>query len=113
MKYQKGKARYLRKSQTFAEKIFWKLLKNRKFDNLKFRRQHPIDNYIVDFYCKEKSLIIEIDGPLNEDEEKKTKDMICQKYLESKHYRILRFKDTDITKDIDNIQTKILNFLDN
>jgi very-short-patch-repair endonuclease len=63
MKYQKRKAQYLRRNPTYAEGLLWKLLRNRKLDSLKFRRQHPIDNYIVDFYCKEKSLIIEIDGP--------------------------------------------------
>ena len=113
MKYQKRKAQYLRRNQTFAEGLLWKLLSSRKLDSLKFRRQHPIDNYIVEFYCKEKRLIIEIDGPLHEDVEKKMKDNLRQKYLESKGYKIIRFKDTEITGDIDNILTRILNFPDN
>jgi uroporphyrinogen-III synthase len=113
MKYQKNKAQYLRKNQTYAERLLWKILKSRKFENLKFRRQHPIDNYIVDFYCKEKGLIIEIDGPFHEDDEKKMKDKIRQRYLESKGYRILRFKDSEITRSVDNVLTKILSFLEN
>src|SRR5690606_1794412 len=55
-------ARELRKKQTKAEEIFWQLVRNRKFNNLKFRRQHQIGNYIADFYCVELRLVIEFDG---------------------------------------------------
>jgi very-short-patch-repair endonuclease len=113
MKYQKNKARYLRRNQTYAEGLLWKLLKSRKFDNLKFRRQHPIDNYVVDFYCKEKNVIIEIDGPLHEDEEKKIRDSIRQKYIESKGYNILRFKEKEISGNTDNFLLRLMDYLKN
>jgi len=57
-------ARMLRKKSTKAEKILWNELRNRKFNNLKFRRQHPIGKYIVDFYCNEEKVIIEVDGQI-------------------------------------------------
>ena len=113
MKYQKNRAIYLRRNQTFAEGILWKFLKTRKFNNLKFRRQHPIDNYIVDFYCKEKNLIIEIDGPLHEDDDKIVKDSIRQKYLESKGYKIIRFKEKEISRNTDNFVEILSQYLDN
>ena len=112
MKYKKEIARHLRKNLTMGEKILWGFLRNKNFEKLRFRRQHPIDNYIVDFYCKEKNLIIEIDGPLHEDEERKLKDAIRQTYLEAKGYRILRFKDKELSGDIDIILKRIKSFND-
>ena len=92
---------------TFGEKILWKLLRNKNFDGLRFRRQHPIDNYIVDFCCNEKSLIIEIDGPLHDNEEKRLNDKIRQLYLEKKGYKILRIKDNELTVDLNIIERRI------
>jgi very-short-patch-repair endonuclease len=54
--------RYLRKNATECEKILWRHLRNRNFANYKFRRQHQIDRYTVDFYCPEARLAIELDG---------------------------------------------------
>jgi very-short-patch-repair endonuclease len=51
------RAKELRKSSTEAEKVLWKFLRNRNFHNIKFRRQHPISSYIVDFYCHERILL--------------------------------------------------------
>ena len=56
------KAKFLRRSETAAEKIIWKHLKSRKLNGLKFRRQHPIFQFIADFYCHEIKLVIEVDG---------------------------------------------------
>ena len=107
MKYPKNRSRYLRKNLTYGEKILWKLLRDKNFKGLRFRRQHPIDNYIVDFCCNEKSLIIEIDGPLHDDEEKKLKDTIRQTYLENKGYKFLRIRDTELSGDLDAILKRI------
>src|SRR5881394_3542767 len=62
--YQFG--RKLRQSSTKAEEILWQHLRNKKLDGLKFRRQHPLDNFIVDFYCHEKSLAVEVDGQIHD-----------------------------------------------
>lgn len=58
----KAKAKALRKNQTDAEIALWRLVRNKRLGGLKFRRQHPIPPYIVDFICTEKKLIIELDG---------------------------------------------------
>ncbi len=55
-------AKQLRQAQTDAEKFMWQLLRNRQLANAKFRRQHPIEGYIADFYCHEYKLVIELDG---------------------------------------------------
>ena len=55
-------ARKLRQSSTKEERVLWQLLRNRQFKNLKFKRQFPIGNYVVDFVCEEIKLIIELDG---------------------------------------------------
>ena len=62
------KARYLRKNQTEVEQLLWKHLRNRHLFNLKFRRQFPIEPYIVDFVCLELKLIIELDGGQHADQ---------------------------------------------
>lgn len=61
-----SKAKELRKSMTIAEKILWKHLRNNKLNGLKFRRQHPLDIFIADFYCHPKRLIIELDGGIHD-----------------------------------------------
>jgi len=58
-------ARFLKKVQTEAESFLWQRLRNRKLNGFKFRRQHPIDKYIADFYCHETKLIIEVDGEIH------------------------------------------------
>lgn len=92
---------------TFGEKVLWELLRNKNFEGLCFRRQHPIDNYIVDFCCNEKRLIIEIDGPLHDIEENKLNDEVRQSYLEKKGYKVLRFRDTELTGNLNMIENKI------
>ncbi len=88
--------RQLRRNTTVAEKIFWTKVARRQFYNLKFRKQHGIGNYIVDFYCPEKKLIIEIDGDTHADEEVIEEDEIRSKYLISLGYKIVRYTNSDI-----------------
>ena len=101
-------ARKLRKNQTDQEYKLWTLLRNRQLNNLKFRRQVPIEKYIADFMCEEKKLIIEIDGgqhnsPCNikEDEER-------TKYFESLGYRVVRFWNNEIDNNIEGVYLKLL-----
>jgi len=96
-----SKARELRKNQTKAEEILWEILRNRQFLNLKFRRQHQIGDYIVDFYCPELKLIIEIDGGIHNTEEQSKKDSKREAYLKSLGNNILRFSNQRIFEDLD------------
>lgn len=83
-------ARELRQRETDAEKFAWKLLRNRKFLDLKFRRQHQIGLYIVDFYCDEAKLVLELDGGIHLEKEQKVKDVIRDEYLKSEGFTVLR-----------------------
>ena len=84
-------ARELRKKQTKAEEFLWKILRNKKFMGLKFRRQHQIGRYIADFYCDEKKLIIELDGGVHGTEKQKKHDKKRDKYLKALGNKIIRF----------------------
>ena len=83
-------ARELRQRETDAEKFAWELLRNRKFLDLKFRRQHQIGLYIVDFYCDEAKLVLELDGGIHLEKEQKEKDVIRDEYLKSEGFTVLR-----------------------
>ena len=83
-------ARELRKNATPAEEVFWQMVRDRQFLELKFRRQHQIGDYIVDFYCHEKKLIIELDGSVHNTPERKKKDHKRDAYLESIGNKIIR-----------------------
>lgn len=69
------KATQLRKNMTSAEKMLWERLKNKQVLNYKFRRQHPLANFIADFYCHKAKLIIEVDGGIHETAEQKEYDL--------------------------------------
>ncbi len=88
--------RELRKNQTKAEEIFWHLVRGKKLLNLKFRRQHQIGPYIVDFYCHAGKLIIEFDGEVHNILEQKKKDEKRDKYLTSLGNKVLRFENREL-----------------
>lgn len=92
-------ARHLRQEQTPAEEFLWELLRNRQFENLKFRRQHSIKNYIVDFCCLEIMLIIELDGGYHNTIDQKEKDELRDIHLRQIGYRVLRYKNVVALKD--------------
>jgi very-short-patch-repair endonuclease len=78
---------------------------------MKFRRQQPIGNYIVDFVCFEKSLIIEVDGSQHADPLIETRDQDRKISLESGGYRVLRFWDNEVLTNIEGVLSKILSAL--
>jgi very-short-patch-repair endonuclease len=90
--YLKDYRRGLRKRLTPAEAALWSLLKNRQAFGLKFRRQTSIENYIVDFYCPEYKIVIELDGEPHFTEEQATKDQKRDKRLIELGHKILRFE---------------------
>jgi very-short-patch-repair endonuclease len=86
------RAGIMRSEPTFAERVMWDRLRNRKLAGLKFRRQVPIGPYIADFLCKEAGLIVEFDGP-NHDE---AYDQKRDSWLGAQGYRVLRFANNDL-----------------
>ena len=105
------KARFLRKNMTKQEKILWQFLRKKTINNLKFRRQYPIGNYIVDFICNEKKLIIEIDGGQHNENKNIIHDQERTKYLENKGYKVIRFWNYDIDNTIEGVYQEILKYL--
>src|ERR1700761_3328418 len=96
-------ARKLRKDMTFGEVLLWNELKNDKLWVFDFDRQRCIDNYIVDFYCKELMLVIEIDGISHNNEDVFVKDEIRQQKLEGFGLRFIRFSEGEMKYDMTNV----------
>ena len=100
-------AKTLRKNSTIQEKRLWNILKNRKFHNLKFKRQNPIGRYIVDFICYEKKLIIEIDGGQHNEEKNIKEDIERTTFLKNLGFKVIRFWNNDVYQNIDGIIAEI------
>ena len=96
--------RYLRKTQTSTEKILWQKLRGSNL-GIKFRRQYPINTYILDFYAPKIGLAIELDGSIHN--ENKEYDEERTKYLNSKHIKVLRFWNSEIENNLENTLNKI------
>jgi very-short-patch-repair endonuclease len=101
----------LRKRSTGAEKQFWNLVRNRRMFDLKFRRQHPLNKYIADFYCHELKLVIELDGEIHNLEHVKTRDAAREKAIKEFRVRVLRFKNEEVFKDPGFIEKTILELI--
>jgi adenine-specific DNA-methyltransferase len=102
---QKTRARELRKNMTEAERILWKHLRLRQFAGHKFRRQQPIGQYIVDFVCFEKRLIIEVDG--SQHSEPNLTDMGRTEWLQAEGFRVLRFWNNQVLAETEAVKEKI------
>jgi very-short-patch-repair endonuclease len=99
----KALARKLRKDMTYGEVLLWNELKEDKLWGFDFDRQRCIDNYIVDFYCKDLMLAIEIDGMSHNYEEAFAKDELRQQTLESLGVRFVRFTEAEAKYDMQNV----------
>ena len=104
-------ARQLRNNSTLAEVLLWQELKARKFYGFDFDRQKPIDAYIVDFYCKELQLAIEIDGDSHD--YSYTEDAIRQQRLEALGVLFLRFTDAEVKQNMANVLRTIDIWIEN
>ena len=104
-------ARNLRRNSTEQEKKLWHILRNRQFYNLKFRRQFPIGEYIVDFVCEEKKIVIELDGGQHNEKLNIEKDKIRADFIKAKGYKILRFWNNEINENFEGVYLKIKEFI--
>ena len=93
----------MRKTMTLSEVLLWKKLRNKQMLGFDFTRQQPIDKYIVDFYCKELMLAIEIDGASHINEDVYYNDIKRQKELELLGVRFLRFQDSEVKKGMNEV----------
>lgn len=103
------RARTLRKSQTDAELLLWKQLRNRCTAKYKFRRQHSFGPYFLDFVCLEKWLVIEVDG--SQHMQHPAYDNKRTAWLESRGFRVLRFWDNDVLMKTDSVMQVIFEAL--
>jgi len=100
------RAKKLRREMTSAEKILWKELRANKLQGLHFRRQQIIHGYFPDFYCHQHELIVELDGGIHELQ--KEYDAEREEYLIALGFRIIRFKNEEIFKDLQSVLLKIV-----
>ncbi len=103
------KAKELRKTETKAERLLWEELKNRKCGGLKFRRQHPLLKFVVDFYCHEKRLVVEVDGSVHDDSNVKERDENRTYEIEQAGLTVIRFRNDEIFQDLKFVLEKIGN----
>ncbi len=101
-------AKHLRRSMTDVEVKLWNALRDRRFENFKFRRQVPIGRYIVDFLCFENRLIVELDGSQHQDSKS---DEVRDAWLKSQDFRVLRFWNIDVNQALDGVLLSILDSL--
>jgi very-short-patch-repair endonuclease len=94
-------AKNLRKKSTDAERLLWKHLRAKQVEGFKFRRQQPIGNYIVDFVCLEKKVVIEIDGGQHASE--KERDRERDNHFEKQGFKVLRFWNTEVLRNINGV----------
>ncbi|MEQ1710360.1 MAG: endonuclease domain-containing protein, partial [Hyphomicrobium sp.] len=95
-------ARQLRRNQTDAEKVLWSRLRDRQIGGWKFRRQVPFGTYVLDFYCADAKLVIEVDGGQHA-EERKSHDEIRSAFLGSEGVCVVRYWNGDVLKNIDGV----------
>ncbi|MEA1925741.1 MAG: endonuclease domain-containing protein [Patescibacteria group bacterium] len=102
----KGVRRKLRRNQTDAERELWKYLRRKQVGGFRFLRQYSVGNFVVDFYCAEKRLAIEIDGGQHA-KDTKEKDKTKEEYLKNKNIKIIRFWNVEVFNNIEGVLFKI------
>jgi len=97
----------LRKSMTPAEKVLWERLRNRQVNGYRFRRQHPIKDFIVDFFCYDAVIVIEVDGSVHEETSQKERDEQRTIIFKGFGIREIRFTNKEVMNQIDQVIKKI------
>jgi very-short-patch-repair endonuclease len=100
-------ARILRENMTLSEKLLWERLKLKQICGVRFRRQHPIDFFIADFYCHEAKLVVEIDGEIHNHQREYDDGRSAE--MERYSLKVLRFTNKEIENNIDNVLKRIEN----
>ena len=101
-------AQKLRKNMTDAEGLLWQHLKNKQLYGLRFRRQHAIGFYIVDFICLSENLVVEIDVSQHAEEENKKYDKRRDKWLKGQGFAVLRFWNNEVLENIEGVCDEII-----
>ena len=96
-------SRNLRKNQTDAENLLWRHLRGKHLEGLRFRRQHPLGRYIIDFVCLEKRLVLELDGGQHGEENEEIKDKERDQWLNAEGYQVLRFWNNEVFTNLEGV----------
>jgi len=99
----KSRAKLLRSSQTSAEAKLWQALRNRRLARWKFRRQHAIDRYVVDFVTLDGKLIIEVDGVTHDSPSERARDTVRTDVLEACGFLVVRVSNTDVYDNLEGV----------
>jgi very-short-patch-repair endonuclease len=99
--------RMLRREQTNAETSLWSVLRSKRLLGMKFRRQHPIGRYIVDFYCHQALLVIEVDGSSHDDVGTIRADEERDAWLEKRGYKVIRFTNQEVFSQLERVAWEI------
>lgn len=105
-------ARHLRYQLTECERLLWRQLRNRGLAGFKFRRQHPCPPYVLDFYCAELRLVVELDGGQHFDEAGLSKDRLRTAYLQHHGLEVLRFSNLDVIRNLEGVLAEILSWIE-
>jgi very-short-patch-repair endonuclease len=108
----KRRARALRADQTSAESVLWRMLRNRQLSRWKFRRQHPIDRFIVDFVTLDGKLVIEVDGATHSTDAEMKRDNERTRILETLGFHVVRVSNDDLRTNLAGVLDTILNELE-
>ncbi len=100
-------AKQMRRNSTEAEEIMWQQLRNKQVAGLKFRRQHPVDRFIVDFYCHKINLAIELDGEIHNESEQRDLDKGRTETLKEFGINVIRFRNEEVLDNIGNVINKL------
>jgi very-short-patch-repair endonuclease len=98
-------ARSMRRAPTHAEEVLWRALQKKQVAGLRFRRQHPVGRFVLDFYCASQKLVVEVDGEVHDGQQER--DAERTRVLESYGYRVLRFRNDEVLHDLAAVVQKI------
>ncbi|HEX8905508.1 MAG TPA: endonuclease domain-containing protein [Longimicrobiaceae bacterium] len=98
-------ARGMRREPTEAEDLLWEMLRGRRLDGLRFRRQHPVGRFVLDFYCPVHKLVIEVDGEVHDTQ--KERDAERTAVIEAHGYRIIRFRNEEVLYNLPSVLARI------
>ncbi|HEX2190148.1 MAG TPA: endonuclease domain-containing protein [Longimicrobiaceae bacterium] len=106
------RARALRKELTPAEQALWRALRYDRIRGMRFRRQHPVLDFVVDFYCPARKLCVELDGGIHDEPDQQERDRTRTAVLEAGGFRVLRFRNGEVTNDTSSVLRRIRAALD-
>ncbi|MHA6287646.1 endonuclease domain-containing protein [Maricaulis sp. CAU 1757] len=101
------KARRLRHDMPYAERVLWQSLRARRLDGFRFRRQHPVGAFILDFACLSARLAVEIDGPSHDTPKARQHDIVRDRILRQAGWRVIRFRNVEVLDDLDRVVREI------